>query len=75
MKHNPKAVFIKAKDGYVELTYEEYCSRCKGDPSYQNKRFLFLHGMLMEVSEQDYAAFYKDKRRQKYLLEQAAGHQ
>lgn len=75
MKHNPKTVFIKAKDGYVELTYEEYCSHCKGDPSYQNKRFLFLHGMLMEVSEKDYTAFYKDKRRQKYLLEQAAGHQ
>ena len=35
MKHNPKSVFIKAKDGYVELTYEEYCSRCKGDPSYR----------------------------------------
>ena len=27
----------------------------------------------MEVSEQDYMAFYRDKRRQKYLWEQAAG--
>lgn len=75
MKHDPEKVFIKEKDGYIELTYEEYCSHCKGDPSYQNRRFLFLHGMLMEVSEKDYTAFYKDKRRQKYLVEQAADHQ
>ncbi len=75
MKHDPKKVFIKAKDGYLELTYEEYCSQCEGAPPYQNRRFLFLHGMLMEVSEKDYAAFYKDKRRQKYLMEQSADHQ
>ena len=75
MKHDPKKVFIKAKDGYLELTYEEHCSQCEGAPPYQNRRFLFLHGMLMEVSEKDYAAFYKDKRRQKYLMEQSADHQ
>lgn len=73
VKRDPSAVFIKTKDGYAELTYEEYCRYCKGNPSYQNRRFLFLHGMLMEVSEQDYMAFYRDKRRQKYLWEQAAG--
>lgn len=75
MKHDPKKVFIKTKDGYLELTYEEYCSQYEGNPSYQNRRFLFLHGMLMEVSEKDYTAFYKDKRRQKYLVEQSADHQ
>ena len=58
MKHDPKKVFIKTKDGYLELTYEEYCSQYEGNPSYQNRRFLFLHGMLMEVSEKDYTAFY-----------------
>ena len=61
VKRDPSAVFIKTKDGYAELTYEEYCRYCKGNPSYQNRRFLFLHGMLMEVSEQDYMAFYRDK--------------
>jgi len=54
VKHDPKKVFIKTKDGYLELTYEEYCSQYEGNPSYQNRRFLFLHGMLMEVSEKDY---------------------
>ena len=72
MKHNPKTVFIKAKDGYVELTYEEYCSHCKGDPSYQNKRFLFLHGMLMEVMPEQYTDFYRTKNRQRYLDRRSA---
>lgn len=72
--YTPRKVFILENGGYLELTYEAHCARCENDPSYQGKRFLPLHGMLMEVSEEDYTAFYKDKRRQKYLMEQSAGH-
>ena len=71
----PRKVFIKENGEYLELTYEAYCTRCEADHSYQSRRFLPLHGMLMEVSEEEYIQFYKDKRRQKYLMEQSVGHQ
>lgn len=75
MKYAPKKVFVIEENGYVELTYEEYCSRCEQIPEYENKRFLPMYGMLMEVSESDYKAFYKEQRRQKYLLEQSVENQ
>lgn len=39
------------------------------DNSYVSKRFLPLHEMLMEVTEETYKWYYKDKRRQKYVDE------
>ena len=63
----PRKVFIKENGEYLELTYEAYCTRCETDPFYQNRRFLPLHGMLMEVSEEEYVQFYRQKNRQKYL--------
>lgn len=75
MKYTPKKVFIIKDGGYQELTYEAYCALCESDSSYKDKRFLPLHGMLMEVSENDYKAFYKEQRRQKYLLEQSVENQ
>lgn len=71
MKYAPKKVFIIKDGGYQELTYEAYCALCESDSSYKDKRFLPLHGMLMEVAEDDYKAFYKARRRQKYLVEQS----
>lgn len=75
MKYAPQKVFIIEGNDYIELTYQEYCSRCEKDLSYRKKCFLPLHGMLMEVSEEDYKAFYKAQRRQKYLMEQSAHNQ
>lgn len=71
MKYAPKRVFIISQDGYEELRYEVYCLCCEQNPEYQDKFFLPLHGMLMEVTEDDYKAFYKARRRQKYLVEQS----
>ena len=71
MKYAPKKVFIIKDGGYQELTYEAFCALCESDSSYKDKRFLPLHGMLMEVTEDDYKAFYKARRRQKYLVEQS----
>lgn len=71
MKYAPKKVFIIKDGGYQELTYEAYCALCESDSSYKDKRLLPLHGMLMEVTEDDYKAFYKARRRQKYLVEQS----
>ncbi len=63
--------FIFSPEGYIEITYSELCRRRETDISYQSRRFIPLHGMLMEVTEADYIAFYKEKRRQKYLKERS----
>lgn len=70
-KYAKSKCFIFSPEGYEEITYSELCHRRDTDPTYQDKKFIPLHGMLMEVSEADYVAFYKDKRRQKYLDEQS----
>ncbi|WP_322203552.1 sigma factor-like helix-turn-helix DNA-binding protein [Acutalibacter intestini] len=69
MKYPPRKVFV-LKDGvYEELTYAQFNQK---KTCYAGRQFIPLHGMLMEVSESDYKAFYKDKRRQKYLDERSA---
>lgn len=47
----PRKVFILENGGYTELSYEEFCRRRKTDPSYGDKLFLPLYGMIMEVVE------------------------
>lgn len=72
MKYAPKKVFILENGNYKEITYEELCRLTENESvPYADKLFIPLHGMLMEVSEDTYKAFYKDKRRQKYLYEQS----
>ena len=68
MEYAPKKVFVLEGKTYLELSYTEF--RQQAD-AYQGRRFISLHGMLMEVSEDAYKAFYKDKRRQKYLNERS----
>lgn len=63
----PRKVFILKKDEYIELTLQEHEALQKTMPGYLDKKFIFLHDCLMEVSENFYLDFYKDKRRQKYL--------
>ncbi len=70
-KYAKSKCFVFSPEGYEEITYSELCRRRDTDPTYQDKKFIPLHGMLMEVSEADYAAFYKGKRRQKYLDERS----
>lgn len=71
MKYAPKKVFILDNGNYTELSYEEFCSLQENDASYADKFFIPLHGMLMEVTEETYREFYKDKRRQKYIEERS----
>ena len=68
MKYPPRKVFVLEDGMYVELSYVQFNQRKE---CYAGRRFIPLHGMLMEVSEGDYKAFYKDKRRQKYLDERS----
>ena len=69
MKYPPRKVFVLENGVYVELSYAEFRQQ---ENTYQGRRFVSLHGMLMEVSEGDYKAFYREQRRQKYLDERSA---
>ena len=64
--------FILSPDGYEEITYSELCHRRDSDEIYKHKKFIPLHGMLMEVTPEQYIDFYKTRRRQKYLDERSA---
>ena len=71
MKYAPKKVFVLENGNYKEITYSELKTLEQADKNYANKYFLPLHGMLMEVTEEEYKAYYKDKRRQKYIDERS----
>lgn len=71
MKHTPRKVYILENNQYVEITYEELCRTEESNSRYQDKRFLLLHGVLMEVTKDVYDDFYRTKRRQQYLLTKA----
>ena len=71
MKYAPKKVFILENGNYKEITYNELKQLEQADKSYMDKFFLPLHGMLMEVTEEAYKEYYRDKRRQKYIDERS----
>lgn len=71
MKYAPKKVFILEKGNYKEITYSELNQLEQADKSYMDKFFLPLHGMLMEVTEEAYKEYYRDKRRQRYIDERS----
>ena len=71
MKDQTKC-FILTSNGYEELSYAELQERRENDPTYASKRFVPLHGMLLEVSSEDYHEFYRNTRRQKYIAEESS---
>ena len=70
MEYTPKKVFVLEGETYLELSYTEFRQRAV---TYQGRRFIPLHGMLMEVTEETYRDFYKSGRRQKYIDERSVG--
>ena len=68
MKYAPKKVFVLEDETYLELSYAQFHQQAD---AYQGRRFLPLHGMLMEVPEDANKAFYREQRRQKYLSERS----
>ena len=68
MEYTPKKVFVLEDGTYLELSCTEFRRR---EDTYQGRRFIPLHGMLMEVPEDAYKAFYKRKRREKYLKDRS----
>lgn len=61
-KYAKSKCFIFSPDGYEEITYSELCRRRDTDTNYQNRKFIPLHGMLMEVAQEQYAEFYRAKK-------------
>lgn len=62
-KNTPEKIFIKENNKYVEITYTQFCD----DPAYENRLFLPLYGMLLEVTKADFDEYYKAYNRQIYL--------
>lgn len=66
MNENTKC-FIKIGKGiYEEITYKELTERRKIFDTYKNKKFIYLHKMLMEVSTQEYEEYYREIERNRY---------
>lgn len=64
--------FILSPDGYEEITYSELCRWRDTDETYRTKKFIPLHGMLMEVTPEQYIDFYRIRNRQRYLDKRSA---
>lgn len=67
MKYQPRKVFILENGVYQEHTYQELCQKRENDGSFAKRHFIPLQGMLLEVSQEIYAEFYREKERDRYL--------
>ena len=67
MKYAPRKIYIKENNVYVELSYIDFCRRRQADQSYKDKLFIPVQGCLLEVVREQYADFYKEKERWRYL--------
>ena len=66
MKDDDKC-FIKVENGiFEEISYKELKNRRKRIEEYKDKKFIYIHGMLMEVSEEDYIDYYQEIERNRY---------
>ena len=74
MKYAPRKVYIKESGGYVELSYADFCRRRQADQSYMDKLFIPVQGCLLEVVREQYADFYRDKERWRYLQKLDTNH-
>ena len=74
VKYAPRKVYIKKNDGYVELSYTDFCRRRQADQSYMDKLFIPVQGCLLEVVREQYADFYKEKERWRYLKKLDTNH-
>ena len=74
VKYAPRKVYIKENNVYVELSYMDFCCRRESDQSYLDKLFIPVQGCLLEVVRGQYADFYKDKERWRYLKKLDTNH-
>ena len=74
MKSEPKKVYIKENNVYVELSYTNFCLRRQANQSYMDKLFIPVQGCLLEVVREQYADYYKEKERWRYLQKLDTNH-
>ena len=74
VKYAPRKVFIKESGRYVELSYMDFCRRRESDQRYMDKLFIPVQGCLLEVVREQYADFYRDKERWRYLQKLDTNH-
>ena len=74
VKYAPRKVYIKENGGYLELSYQGFCHRRQADQSYMDKLFIPVQGCLLEVVREQYADFYREKERWRYLKKLDANH-
>ena len=74
MKYAPRKVYIKENNVYVELSYKDFCRRRESDQSYMDKLFIPVQGCLIEAVREQYADFYKEKERWRYLQKLDTNH-
>ncbi len=74
VKYAPRKVYIKENNVYVELSYRDFCRRRESDQSYMDKLFIPVQGCLLEVVREQYADFYKEKERWRYLQKLDTNH-
>jgi len=67
--------FIFENGIYREIPYTTLFIGNEKNPEYKDRYFLPLHGCLMEVTYEDYQKEYREKRRQKYIREEAILHE
>jgi len=71
MKDTAKC-FLLANGKYIETTYAEIKKRRETDEAFRKRKFILLHGMLLEVTETDYMEFQRTMERQRYIRRRKA---
>ena len=74
MKYAPRKVYIKENGNYLEVSYEDFCRRRETDRTYKDKLLIPVQGCLLEVVREQYADFYREKERLRYLKKLDASH-
>ena len=66
MNDNSKCFIRKDEKTFEEITYKELIQRTNNSDTYRNKKFIYLHGMLLEVSLEEYKKYHKERERNRY---------
>lgn len=66
MNDNTKCFIKLDKALYKEITYKELEELRKKDITYKDKKFIYIHKMLMEVTQEEYEDYYYEIEQNRY---------
>jgi len=72
-KINVKKVYIRKRNKYIALSFEEFSRRKENTYLYQKKKFIVVQGNLLEVTAKIYADYYKEEDHSRYLKRMTKG--